>query len=89
MQEQEKHHYYIISFLTNVRKNKIYNKKNIVKKNPKQTVNVEYSSKKITIGDQDLFLQLWDTAGQERFKSVTKSYYKNAVGVIIVFDLTK
>ena len=68
---------------------KYITKKNIVKKNPKQTVNVEYSSKKITIGDQDLFLQLWDTAGQERFKSVTKSYYKNAVGVIIVFDLTK
>ena len=27
--------------------------------------------------------------GQERYKSVTKSYYKNALGVVIVFDVTK
>lgn len=31
---------------------------------------------------------LQDTAGQERFRSVTKSYYRGAVGCIIVFDLT-
>lgn len=24
-------------------------------------------------------LQLWDTAGQERFRSITKSYYRNAI----------
>ncbi|XP_033741679.1 ras-related protein Rab-39B-like [Pecten maximus] len=34
-------------------------------------------------------LQLWDTAGQERFRSITRSYYRNSVGVLIVFDLTK
>lgn len=41
------------------------------------------------LGDQEVRLQLWDTAGQERYKSVTKSYYKNALGVIIVYDITK
>lgn len=50
---------------------------------------MEYSSKSITIGEKDIKLQLWDTAGQERFKSVTKSYYKGAVGVVIVYDITK
>lgn len=50
---------------------------------------MEYSSKPITIGDRDIRFQLWDTAGQERYKSVTKSYYKDAVGVIIVYDITK
>ncbi|KAG9332051.1 hypothetical protein JZ751_016184 [Albula glossodonta] len=33
-------------------------------------------------------LQFWDTAGQERFRSVTRSYYRNSVGCLLVFDLT-
>jgi Ras-related protein Rab-39B len=33
-------------------------------------------------------LQLWDTAGQEKFKSITRSYYRNSVGVIVVYDIT-
>ncbi|XP_058504674.1 ras-related protein Rab-42b [Solea solea] len=34
-------------------------------------------------------LQFWDTAGQERFRSVTRSYYRNSVGGMLVFDLTQ
>ncbi|XP_046581770.1 ras-related protein Rab-39B-like [Haliotis rubra] len=34
-------------------------------------------------------LQLWDTAGQERFRSITRSYYRNSVGVMIIYDITK
>ncbi|CAG5124914.1 unnamed protein product [Candidula unifasciata] len=34
-------------------------------------------------------LQMWDTAGQERFRSITRSYYRNSVGVIIAYDITK
>ncbi|XP_032083984.1 ras-related protein Rab-39B-like [Thamnophis elegans] len=33
-------------------------------------------------------LQFWDTAGQERFRSVTRSYYRNAAGGVLMFDLT-
>lgn len=33
-------------------------------------------------------LHLWDTAGQERFKSITQTYYRGAVGAVVVFDLT-
>jgi GTPase SAR1 family protein len=33
-------------------------------------------------------LQLWDTAGQERFRGVTKSYYKGAQAVILVYDVS-
>ncbi|XP_069751268.1 ras-related protein Rab-39B-like [Narcine bancroftii] len=33
-------------------------------------------------------LQLWDTAGQERFRSITRSYYRNSVGGLLIFDVT-
>ena len=32
--------------------------------------------------------QIWDTAGQERFRAITAAYYRSALGVIMVFDLT-
>jgi len=30
-----------------------------------------------------------DTAGQERFNSITTAYYRNARGVLLVYDVTK
>lgn len=33
-------------------------------------------------------VQLWDTAGQERFKTITKNYYRNSHGVLVLFDVT-
>ena len=33
-------------------------------------------------------MQIWDTAGQERYRSITQTFYKNALGVLIVFDLS-
>ena len=35
-----------------------------------------------------LKIQIWDTAGEEYFKSITRSYYKGAVGVLFVYDIT-
>jgi len=31
---------------------------------------------------------LWDTAGQEQYRSLTKNFYRNAEGIIIVFDVS-
>ena len=33
-------------------------------------------------------LQIWDTAGQERFKAITQSYYRSAVVLILVYDIS-
>mmetsp|Transcript_45206 Transcript_45206/g.61314 ORF Transcript_45206/g.61314 Transcript_45206/m.61314 type:complete len:99 (+) Transcript_45206:124-420(+) len=41
----------------------------------------EGSSKEIPV-------KIWDTAGQERFRTLTHSFYKNANGVILVYDVT-
>ena len=30
---------------------------------------------------------MWDTSGQERFRSVTHSYYRGALGALVVYDI--
>ena len=37
---------------------------------------------------ENIKLSLHDTAGQERFRNVTRSYYRNADAVLIVYDIT-
>ena len=37
----------------------------------------------------DVFLlQIWDTGGQQRYRPVLSTCYRNAVGVVVVFDVT-
>jgi small GTP-binding protein len=52
------------------------------------TIGVEFDAAVLVINDRKVKLQIWDTAGQERFRSISKAYYRNAVGVILVFDIT-
>lgn len=33
-------------------------------------------------------IQIWDTSGQEKFRSLGPIYYRNALGAVLVFDLT-
>lgn len=53
-----------------------------------QTIGIEYGAKIIDLGGAKVKLQIWDTAGQERYKSVTRSYYRGAMGCLIVYDVT-
>ena len=51
------------------------------------TLGVDLKYKYIEIDKKNIRLDLWDTAGEERFRSITKSYYSGADGIIFVFDL--
>ena len=52
------------------------------------TLGVEYKEKEIIKDNYIIRLQIWDTAGEERFRSITKSIYRNANGILFVCDIT-
>lgn len=55
----------------------------------KGTVGVDFALKILKWSESETIkLQLWDIAGQERFTWMTRVYYKDAQGCIIMFDLT-
>jgi small GTP-binding protein len=53
------------------------------------TIGVEFGTKIVEVCNKRIKLQIWDTAGQERFRAVTRSYYRGAQGVLLVFDITR
>ena len=53
------------------------------------TIGMDIRLKSLDINNIDVLLTINDTAGQERFRSLTKSVYKKADGILLGFDLTK
>ncbi|XP_008281373.1 ras-related protein Rab-7L1-like [Stegastes partitus] len=55
----------------------------------KTTVGADFSVKVLQWSDKEkVRLHLWDIAGQERFISMTRAYYKGALGCVVMFDVT-
>jgi len=52
------------------------------------TIGVEFGSKTIPVNNAKIKLNVWDTAGTESFRSITKGYYKGAIGAFLVYDIT-
>jgi small GTP-binding protein len=52
------------------------------------TIGADYVSKVEEVDGQSVRLQIWDTAGQEKFRSIAKSYFRGALGAILVYDIT-
>ena len=53
------------------------------------TIGVEFESKTIEVDGKLIKIQIWDTAGHEAFQSITRTYYKGAVGALLVYDITR
>ena len=51
------------------------------------TIGIELFKKEVSIQDKQYIMKIWDTCGQERFRSISKNYYHNAHGIILVFDI--
>ena len=49
-----------------------------------------YVKKTIKRNDgKEIILQIWDTVGEEVYRTFTKLFFKNAAGIIIVYDITR
>ena len=52
------------------------------------TVGAMFINKEMTIDGKNYELQIWDTAGQERFRTIASIYFRDAHGIILVYDVT-
>jgi len=62
--------------------------KNKFNEGEKSTVNPSFYKKKVNHQGKEIELNFWDTAGQEQFNAITTIYYQNAVGALIVYDVS-
>ncbi|XP_076010328.1 ras and EF-hand domain-containing protein homolog [Genypterus blacodes] len=62
--------------------------KNEFAMNSSATLGVDFQMKTLIVDGEPILLQLWDTAGQERFRSIAKSYFRRADGVLLLYDVT-
>ena len=55
----------------------------------KKTLNIEIEiNKNGTKVQKEVNISLIDTAGQERFRSITKNYFKESDGILLLYDVT-
>eukprot|EP00842_Homolaphlyctis_polyrhiza_P003133 jgi/Hompol1/3820/HPOL_006760-RA len=47
------------------------------------TIGIEFGSQLVTVQGKKLKLQIWDTAGQESFRSISRAYYRGAIGCLL------
>lgn len=52
------------------------------------TIGIDFKIRTIELDDKKIKLQIWDTAGQERFRTITTAYYRGAMGIMLVYDIT-
>ena len=51
------------------------------------TLGIDYYTKDVNIDDKAFRVKIWDTAGQERYRSLAYSFFRNADGILLVYDV--
>ena len=62
--------------------------KNIYLSDSKPTIGMDFLAKNLMVEGATIKAQVWDTAGQDKFRALAKSFYKNASGCLLVYDIT-
>ena len=60
----------------------------IFEENHLASIGFEFPIKVLDIENKIIKMQLWDICGSERFKTVIPSYYRNADGAIVAYDIS-
>jgi len=53
------------------------------------TVGLDFKNLTVEVNVKRIKLQIWDTAGQERFRSISKQYWRDALGIFILYDIRR
>lgn len=51
-------------------------------------IGIDFKQKIINLDGVPIKLQIWDTAGQERFRTLTTAYYRGAMGILLLYDVS-
>eukprot|EP00036_Acanthoecidae_sp_10tr_P020482 CAMPEP_0206308156 /NCGR_PEP_ID=MMETSP0106_2-20121207/11712_1 /ASSEMBLY_ACC=CAM_ASM_000206 /TAXON_ID=81532 /ORGANISM="Acanthoeca-like sp., Strain 10tr" /LENGTH=330 /DNA_ID=CAMNT_0053739183 /DNA_START=164 /DNA_END=1153 /DNA_ORIENTATION=- len=53
------------------------------------TIGVEFGARMITIHGRRIKLHFWDTAGLHSFKDISRTYFGDTAGALLVYDITR